>query len=146
MPGRAELKHAGTLLSLGAAAVLATGCASSDHSWRGEFDARLDGASAAIEEKLPELKSDSTEVELFTASHDLAHTLAFKAELIKQLDPPDGCKEVQEGGRREVGGIAQFDYELLKDLTPYLKQHLRRDVRDELAELRKIEAKSKSCA
>ena len=146
MPGRAKLKRAGIALLLVAFAITVAGCASADHSWRGEFDARLEGAAAAIEERLPELRSDSTEVELFTASQDLAHTLAFKAELIKQLDSPDGCEEVQEGGRREVGGIAQFDYELLKNLTPYLKQHLQRDVREQLAELRRIEAKSRTCA
>jgi hypothetical protein len=139
-------KRAGIFISLAAAAVGVAACASTDHSWRGEFDARLEGASAAIEERLPELRSDSSETELFTASQDLGRRLAFKAELIKELDPPDRCMEVQEGGRREVGSIAQFNYELLKNLTPDLKRNLGRDVRAQLAELRQLEAKSKTCA
>jgi hypothetical protein len=146
MPGRAELKRAGIVLALIAAALAVSACASQDHSWRGEFDARLEGAATAIEERAPDLTPDSSQRELFTASQSLAHTLAFKYGLIKKLNPPDSCEEVQEAGRREVGMIAQFNYDLLKNLTPYLKEHLRRDVREQVAELRKIEAESKSCA
>src|ERR1700761_6307940 len=112
MPGRAELKRAGVLVALVAVAFAVAACASADHSWRGEFDARLEGASAAIEERLPELTPHSTEIELLTASQELAHTLAFKDELIEKLDPPGSCEEVQEEGRRTVGGAAQFYYQL----------------------------------
>jgi hypothetical protein len=146
MPGGGMLKRARIVALPIGVAIVVTACASADHSWRGEFDARLEGASTAIEERLPELRSDSTQSELFTASQDLAHELAFKAELIQKLDPPKGCEQVQEEGRRAVGGIAQFDYELLKNLTPYLQEHLRGDVRGQVVELRLIQAKSKVCA
>jgi hypothetical protein len=146
MPGRAKLKRAGIVLPLIAAAILVTGCASTDHSWRGEFDARLEGASAAIEARLGELQSGSTEGEMFTASQSLAHTLTFKAELIKKLDPPVGCEEVQEGGRRTVDSTAVISYTLLMDLTPELQRKLPGPFEERIAELGKIEAKSKTCA
>lgn len=139
-------RSAGIFLSLVAIAIAVAGCAGADHSWRGEFDARLEGAEAAIEAGLPELRPDSTEGELFTASQRLAHDLAFKEELIRKLDPPDGCEKVQEEGRRTVGASAQFDYELLKNLTPYLKAHLRQDLREQIADLRLIRTKSMTCA
>ena len=139
------MKRAGVVCLLLAVAAVVSACASADHTWRGEFDARLEGAAAALEERLPELTPASTEGELFTASQVLAHTLAFKQKLIEKLNPPDGCEEVQEEGDRAVGGIAQFNYVLLKNLTPYLRRHLGGDERERLAKLRKIEAKSKTC-
>jgi hypothetical protein len=48
-------------------ALLVAGCAGTEnHTWQGEFTERLEGASAAVEEKLPELQSTS-EIELFRA-------------------------------------------------------------------------------
>ena len=139
-------KRGSTALLLIGAVALATGCAGADHSWRGEFDARLEGASAAIEETLAVTRPNMSEIELGRTYYFLGRQLLFKSELIKKLEPPDGCEEVQEGGWREVGGIAQFDYELLKNLTPYLKNNLRRDVREQVGELRQIQAKSRTCA
>ena len=95
-------KRAGFAALLIGVAIIVAACGGADHSWRGEFDARLEGAVAAIEARLPELRPDSTERELFTASQQLAHELAFKTELIRKLDPPDSCEEVQEAGRRTV--------------------------------------------
>jgi hypothetical protein len=146
MPGRAELKRAGVFCLLVAVTIVVSACASADHSWRGEFDARLEGAAAAIEERLGELRSDSTEGEMFTASQNLAHTLAFKAELIKKLDPPDGCEEIQEGGRRTVDSTAVISYTLLRNLTPELQRKLPGPFEEQVADLREIEAKSKTCA
>lgn len=146
MPGRAKFKRAGFAAILNGVALVAFACGGADHSWRGEFDARLEGAAGAIEASLPELRPGSTERELFAGSQRLAHELAFKSELIGKLNPPDGCEEVQEEGWRTVGGSAQFAYNLLKNLTPDLEEHLRQDLREQVTDLEQIRAKSMTCA
>jgi hypothetical protein len=124
MPGRAKLKRAGAVLPLVAAALWVAGCASSDHSWRGEFDARLEGAKAAIEERAGQFRPDSTGAELFDAGMELGPRLEFKGELIRAMTPPDGCEGRQEKGRRGVEDIAQLSYSIFKNLTPRLHRSL----------------------
>jgi hypothetical protein len=146
MPVGVMLKRAATAALVVAATIAVSGCASADHSWRGEFDARLEGASAAIEEHLGALGSKSTEIELFRASQGLGHELAFKSELIKGLDPPDGCEVVQEEGLRNVGGLAEFSYDLPKNLTPELHRALPHPFEEAIAEYKELEREAESCA
>jgi hypothetical protein len=74
MPGRATSKRAGAILLLLAALIGVTACASTDHSWRGEFDARLEGASAAIKETSAEWSPAITTDELLRTSIGLAQS------------------------------------------------------------------------
>jgi hypothetical protein len=139
-------KRAGIAGLLIGVAVVVTACASADHSWRGEFDARLEGASAAMEETLAQTRPNMSEIELAETFYPLGRELLFKSELIDKLDPPKGCETVQEEGRRRVSSASLFASQLLKNLTPYLKRHLPGDVRETIADLKALEAKSESCA
>ena len=55
-----------------------------------------------------------------TKTHTREGELASKAELIRDLNPPAGCEEVQEKGRRAVDGMARFTFDVVRNLTPYL--------------------------
>ena len=146
MPGRATLKLASIVVPLIAAAILASGCASADHSWRGEFDARLEGASKAIEEEIGEFSPDSSDRQLADAGFVLGGPLEFKSELIRDLDPPKGCEEVQEEGRRKVGGLGAFSYDIFENLTPKLKRELPRPLEEAIAEYKVLEREAANCA
>jgi outer membrane murein-binding lipoprotein Lpp len=67
MPGRrTKLTFAAAAAVVGA--LLVAGCAGTEnHTWQSEFTERLEGASAAIEEKLGELRSTSSEGEILKA-------------------------------------------------------------------------------
>lgn len=145
MPGRAMFKRAGIAALLIGAAALLTACASADHSWRGEFDARLEGAVAALEETLAETGPRTSELELAKAFYPLGQKLLFKGELIEKLDPPAGCEAIQERGRRQVNSTGVFASTLLKNLTPYLKRNLSGDVRDQIATLKRLVVESSTC-
>ena len=102
MPGRAMLKRMGILISLVAVAIAVAGCASADHSWRGEFDARLEGARASVEEALGKVGPNATKAEEFQSYTNLGRELEYKGELIEGLDAPRGCTEVQTKGLDHV--------------------------------------------
>jgi hypothetical protein len=55
MPGRRTKLTFGAVAAVGA--LLVAGCGGTEnHTWQGEFTERLEGASAAVEEGLPELQ------------------------------------------------------------------------------------------
>jgi hypothetical protein len=127
-------------------ALLVTGCAATEHhTWQGEFTERLEGASAAIEAKLPEMRSGEREDELFRAGSELGRTLESKYELIEKLDPPEGCEAVEQGGRGAIGGTAELSRDLFMNLTPYLRRHLHRDIEERLTEMKGVEHEAAHC-
>jgi hypothetical protein len=126
-------------------ALIAAACASEDHSWRGEFDARLEGAAAAIEEETANIDPRSKPDEIIALEDELGRPLEFKSELIGRLHPPAGCEEVQERGRRAVGGTAQLSATLYKNLTPYLQRKLPAPFEEALATLEEIEREAATC-
>jgi hypothetical protein len=129
-----------------AVAIIASGCAGADHTWRGEFDARLEGASAAVERYLPELQSTSSEEGLFLAGMELGRTLWFKTQLITELEPPKGCDLVQQKGKSEVFGLAELAGGLLKNMTPELKRALPRPFEERVEKLDKFQREAAHCA
>jgi hypothetical protein len=144
MPGRrTKLTFAAAALIV---ALLVAGCGGTkNHTWQGEFTERLEGASAAIEEKLSELQSTSSEGEIFEAVTRLGRKLEFKAELIDKMSPPGGCEAVQEEGVRKVGGAAERIYNLYKNLTPHLHRKLPQPLEEEIAELGSVEREAGHC-
>jgi hypothetical protein len=144
MPGRrTKLTFAAALI----VALLAAGCGggTKHHTWQGEFTERLEGATAAVEERLPELQSTSSEGEILEAVTRLGRKLEFKAELIDKLSPPGGCEAVQEEGVRKVGGAAERIYNLYKNLTPYLHRKLPQPLEEEIQELGSVEREAGHC-
>src|SRR5271156_6137171 len=101
MPGGGMLKRAWATVPLIAAAILVTGCAGDDHSWRGEFDARLGGSPPAIEGALMAMHPQMTESEYFETFTPLGKTLLFKASLIDELNPPSGCDKAQQKAKHD---------------------------------------------
>jgi hypothetical protein len=87
-----------------------------------------------------------TELELAEAFYPLGRELAFKSALVDKLNPPAGCETVQEKGVKSIGSSGLFAAQLQKNLTPFLQKHLPRDVREQIATLRQLEAKSRTCA
>jgi hypothetical protein len=143
MPGRPpKLTFA---LAAVVVALLVAGCGGTEnHTWQGEFTERLEGASEAVEEKLPELQSTS-EIELFRAGMELGRTLEFKDELIAELDPPAGCELVQQKGKAEVFGLASLGGGLFKNMTPELKRRLPATFEESVEELEKLEREAAHC-
>jgi hypothetical protein len=84
-------------------------------------------------------------IEILALGDELGRPLEFKSELIGRLDPPAGCEEVQERGRRAVGGAAQLSATLYKNLTPYLRRKLPAPFEEALATLEEIEREAGSC-
>jgi hypothetical protein len=129
-----------------AVAINVSGCAGADHTWRGEFDARLEGASAAVKRYLPELQSTSGEEELFFAGMELGRTLWFKTQLVAALEPPEGCELVQRKGKSEVYGLAELAAGLFKDTTPELKRALPVPFEVGVEKLDKFQREAAHCA
>jgi hypothetical protein len=102
MPGRrTKLTFAVAVAVAVVGALLVAGCGGTEnHTWQGEFTERLEGASAAVEERLPELQPSAGREEMFIAGLELGRTLGFKLGLIKELDPPAGCEELQQKRHR----------------------------------------------
>jgi hypothetical protein len=66
MPGRRTKLTFVAAMVIGA--LLVAGCGSTEnHTWQGEFTERLEGASAAVEERLPELQPSEGEKTIFIA-------------------------------------------------------------------------------
>ena len=128
-----------------AATTLASGCASADHSWRGDFVARLEGASAAMAEAVGEFSPDAKYPEISRAGYRLGHTLQFKHELIRKLDPPAGCLTVQKEGQEEVISVGEDFYFLYKNLTPELQRKLPEILEEGTTNLERIEQEAETC-
>jgi len=133
------------LLAVGAVGLMA-GCAGADHSWRGEFDARLEAATAAIEADLGKFQPDTPRDELFRTTFELASPLEFKGNLIRELHPPAGCEAVEEEGWRGVDKTATLSADVFKDLTPKLKRSLPRLYEEAIAEYKELEQEAEACA
>lgn len=145
MPGRR------TNLTFAAAAVvgalLVSGCAGTEHhTWQGEFTERLEGASAAVEARLPELQPSAGRNRMDVAGIELARTLGFKDGLIAELDPPAGCEEVQQKGKSEVFGLAELGGDLFKDMTPELERVLPAPFEEGVEKLEAFEREAEGCA
>jgi hypothetical protein len=130
------------VLAVGLALV---GCASTDHTWQDEFTARLEGTSRSIEEALAEVHPHMSFEEDFETFPPLGETVEFKAELLKELGPPDGCEEVQEKGEHAVGGFVSLTYQVPKNLTPQLERRLPSAIQEAIAELEAIEGEAETC-
>ena len=144
MPARAMLKRVGILISL--VAIVVAGCASADHSWRGEFTARLEGAARTVEEALEKTNPQMSPDEYFTTFGPPGETLFFKSQLIKELDPPPGCEALQVKGRAAVSGAAERLAGAFKNLTPMLERNFPAILEEELARLEKLEREARNCA
>lgn len=145
MPGRATVKRAGTVLMLLAATICVAACGSTDNSWRGEFDARLEGAATAIEQTVAHQRPAMSQDELLRTSIGLARELGFKSELIAELTPPGGCESLNEEASKKVLGIARFSYDLQKNMTRYLQRHFRGDFKDDVTELEGLKREAAHC-
>jgi hypothetical protein len=145
MPGRrTKLTFAAAALIV---ALLVAGCGGTkNHTWQGEFTERLEGASAAVEERLPELQPSAGEKEMFIAGLELGRTLWFKKELIAELEPPAGCELVQQKGKAEVFGLASLGAGLFKNMTPELKSGLPANFEERVEKLEQFEREAAECA
>jgi hypothetical protein len=138
------LRRVAVVASAVLAALIATGCASADHTWRGEFTARLEGASAVVEEVREELRSHSPE-ELLTTFERMGEALSFKAELVKKLKPPAGCEAVQVRGKSAVTGAANLVGGYIKDFGPDPGGRFPVALEEQLALLEKGEREAAHC-
>ena len=130
------------------AALLATACASADHSWRGEFDARLEGAAGSIEESLAAIAPGASRVEVSDGYANLGRELSFKGELIEGLVAPPDCAEVQEKGLDHVksSGLVTSEASGLQDYTPAVAKGERVSIENELRILERLERQAETCA
>jgi hypothetical protein len=145
MPGRAMFKRAGVFFALAATTFALAGCASADHTWRGEFDARLEGAAGTVEEALEEASPHMTAPDEFFKFVPPGETLFFKSELIEKLDPPPGCEAVQVKGKAAVYGAAELLGGAFKNLTPMLERRFPAILEEELALFEKREREAANC-
>jgi len=145
MPGwRTKLTFAAVALVV---ALLIAGCGSTEHhTWQGEFTERLEGASAAVEERRAELQSAPDEDELFRMGMELARTLEFKDELIAGLSPPGGCELVQQKGKADVHFLGVLGSGLGKNMTPYLERRFPAILEEGVEKLEKFEREAAECA
>ena len=121
-------------------------CASVGHSWQDEFTARLEGASGSIEEAREVVRTETSEAGYPETFLPLSRTLFFKAELIANLNPPDGCEAVQEQGLEWIGSFASESTVIPRSMTPELEKDLPRLLEGEIEALEALEAKAETCA
>ncbi len=126
-------------------AFVLTACASADHTWRGEFDARLEGAAATVEEARAEVHPHMSPDEYATLFWPLGKTLFFKSELIEHLDPPPGCEAVQVKGKAAVYLAGSLLGSLFENLTPQAERDLPRNLEETLALFEKREREAATC-
>lgn len=142
--------------ALAALAVVVCGCApTADHSWKGEFDARLDGAKAVVEEAEQEGNPGQAEQEgnsrrptreYLANTYRLGLRLEHDYLLIDELSSPTSCEAVEVKGKDAVRGDAVLLVDLLENLTPRLKYHLVEILEDEVATIEKREREAETCA
>jgi hypothetical protein len=140
------MRCAGVVFLLFLAAVIVGGCASADHSWRGEFDARLEGAARIVEEAREDLHPHMAPDEYGTVFWPLGKTLFFKSELVAELDPPKGCEALQIKGKAAVYGAGSLLGSLFANLTPGLERGLPRILEESLALFERREREAATCA
>ena len=146
MPGRAMFKRAGFAALLIGVAIIVAACGGADHSWRGEFDARLEGAGASVEAALTKVGPGATKDEEFQAYASLGRELRYKAELIEGLDAPPGCAEVQPKGLDHVKSSGHSAGEAHgPDYPNRLLKADRVSLEDEIDVLARIEQDAETC-
>ncbi len=134
-------------MSLLMAAIAVSSCAAgTEHSWHGEFTARLEGAAGSIEEALDAMHPDMSGFDYLQIFPKLSERQEFKDALIKELDPPGGCEEVQEKGEQAIKRSGGLSRGLPQNLTPLLVRKLPSLLEEEIAELKTIEGEAKTCA
>ncbi len=145
MPGRrTKLTSAAVALIV---ALLVAGCGSTEnHTWQGEFTERLEGATAAVEDRLPELQPSAGEKKMFITGLEIGRTVGFKFELVKELDPPPGCEELQQKGMGMVGRMADLGGDLFKDMTPELERDLPALFEEDIKRIEEFEPEAAHCA
>jgi hypothetical protein len=145
MPGRrTKLTFAAALI----VALLAAGCGggTKHHTWQGEFTERLEGATAAVEERLPELQPSAGREKMFITGLEIGRTIGFKFALVKELDPPVGCEEQQQKGMGMVGRMAALGGDLFKDMTPELERDLPAPFEEDIKRIEEFEPEAAHCA
>ena len=140
------MRRAAIVLCFVAAATVVAGCASADHSWQGEFDARLEGAARIVEEAREDVHPHMTPDEYGMLFWPLGETLFFKSELIAELDPPDGCEELQVKGKAAVRFAGSMLGGLFENLTPGAERRLPRNLEEALALFERREREAATCA
>jgi hypothetical protein len=140
------MRRAGVVLGLVAVSTVLAGCASADHSWSGEFDARLEGAAATVEEAREEVHPHMSPDEYATIFWPLGSTLFFKSELVAKLNPPTGCEALQVKGKAAVYRASSLLGGLFENLTPGLERDLPHMLEEDLAKLEKLEGEAATCA
>jgi hypothetical protein len=145
MPGRRTLLTFAAIVVVGA--LFVAGCGSTEnHTWQGEFTERLEGATAAVEERLPELQPSAGEKKMFIAGYEIGRTVGFKFALVKELDPPPGCEELQQKGMGMVGQMADLGGDLFKDMTPELERDLPAPFEEDIERIEEFEPEAAHCA
>jgi hypothetical protein len=128
-------------------ALLLAGCGRTEnHTWQGEFSERLEGASAAVEARLPELQPSAGLKKMFIAGLEIGRTVGFKLALVKELDPPAGCEELQQKGMGRVGRMAALGDDLFKDMTPELERDLPAPFEEDIERIEEFEREAAHCA
>ncbi|HEX3361573.1 MAG TPA: hypothetical protein VHS74_11330 [Solirubrobacterales bacterium] len=145
MPGRRTKLTFAAAVVVGA--LLVAGCGGTEnHTWQGEFTERLEGASAAVEERLPELQPSAGREKMFIAGLEIGRTIGFKFALVKELDPPAGCEELQQKGMGMVGRMADLGGDLFKDMTPELERDLPAPFEEDIERIEEFEREAAHCA
>jgi hypothetical protein len=140
------MRRAGVVLGLVAVVAAISGCASEDHTWQGEFDARLEGASRTVEEAREIWSPQMAPSEYLTVLGPLGQTLFFKSELVKELDPPEGCEALQVKGKAAVYQASQLVGAAFNNMTPQLERYFGRALDETVALLERREREAKTCA
>jgi hypothetical protein len=145
MPGhRTKLTFVAAALMV---ALLVAGCGDTEHhTWQGEFTERLEGATATVEDRLPELQPSAGREKMFITGLEIGRTVGFKFELIKELHPPAGCEELQQKGMGMVGRMAGLGGDLFKDMTPELERDLPALFEEDIARIEEFEPEAAHCA
>jgi hypothetical protein len=145
MPGRrTKLTFVAVVVVI---ALLVAGCADTEHhTWQGEFTERLEGATATVEERLPELQPSAGREKMFIAGLEIGRTIGFKFALVKELDPPAGCEELQQKGMGRVGSMAALGGDLFKDMTPELEKTLPAQFEEDIEKIEEFEREAAHCA
>jgi hypothetical protein len=140
------MKRTAVVLLAIVSTAFAAGCASADHSWRGELDARLEAASMSIEKTLTEVGPGATKPEDFRSYENLGRELTYKAELIEGLDPPQRCARVQLKGLDHVKSSGHKYSQVGPPDFPWkLLRAGRVGLADDAQDLARIEREAETC-
>ena len=83
---------------------------------------------------------------MFVAGLEIGRTIGFKFALVKALDPPPGCAELQQKGMGMVGRMADLGGDLFKDMTPELENELPAPFEEDIERIEGFEREAAHCA